>query len=206
MTSWPALELALDDARPGGGARPGSAVDGVEHLGPAGVGGDRAGVADLAAGLGVEGRAVEHDGTSSAHGRCTPRPSEPRTPRGPTNSVGPNCSSSSCEGSSASSSRPPLLRASLARRPLLGHLGVEAGLVDVDAALGRDLLGELEREAVGVVQQEGDGAGERRRPRRARPARCRGWPSRVRRVRAEPLLLAVDDARARSRGASTSSG
>ena len=40
---------------------PGQRVGGVEHLGRAGRGGDGAGVADLAAGLGVEGGAVEED-------------------------------------------------------------------------------------------------------------------------------------------------
>ena len=38
---------------------------------------------------------------------------------------------------------------------LLGHGLVEAGLVDLDALLGHDLLGHLEREAVGVVELEG---------------------------------------------------
>ncbi len=40
---------------------------------------------------------------------------------------------------------------------LFGHLGLEPGEVDRDAALGGDLLGELEREPVRVVE------GERRR-------------------------------------------
>ena len=38
---------------------------------------------------------------------------------------------------------------------LLGHLGVEAGPVDGVAPLGHHLLGDLEGEAVGVVEQEG---------------------------------------------------
>ena len=42
-------------------AQVGQGERGVEHLGRAGLGGDRAGVADLAAALGVERRAVEED-------------------------------------------------------------------------------------------------------------------------------------------------
>ena len=42
-------------------AKAGQRVGGVEHLGEAGVGADRAGVADLATGLRVERRAVEED-------------------------------------------------------------------------------------------------------------------------------------------------
>ena len=54
----PRAQLALDDAH-AVADEPGQRVGRVEHLGPPGVGGDRAGVADLAAALGVERRAVE---------------------------------------------------------------------------------------------------------------------------------------------------
>ena len=37
---------------------------------------------------------------------------------------------------------------------LLGHLGVEAFLVDLNALLGSDLLGQVQREAEGIVQLE----------------------------------------------------
>ena len=52
------------------------------------------------------------------------------------------------------------LRAAFARVALLGHLALEAGEVDVDAALAGDLLRQLERESVRVVQQERGGAGQ----------------------------------------------
>ena len=58
--SWPGDELALLD--PGDvAAQAGQGVGGVEHLGAAGRRRDGAGVADLAARLGVEGRAVGED-------------------------------------------------------------------------------------------------------------------------------------------------
>jgi hypothetical protein len=47
-----------------------------------------------------------------------------------------------------------------ARRLLLFHRGVEAGLVHRHAALAADVLRQVEREAVGVVQLEGDVAGQ----------------------------------------------
>ena len=79
----------------------------------------------------------------------------------------------------------------LARRlgPLaLGaHLGVEAGDVDGDVALAGDLLGQLEREAVGVVQQE------RRRTRqlgRSPPSSSSRIDSPVLQRLAEALFLA----------------
>ena len=43
---------------------------------------------------------------------------------------------------------------------LFGHRGSEAVFVDLDTAFAGDLLGDLEWETVGVVQQEGDVAGE----------------------------------------------
>ena len=42
----------------------------------------------------------------------------------------------------------------LGPRPLLGHLRLEPGDVDGDAALAGDLLGQLEREPVRVVEDE----------------------------------------------------
>ena len=52
---------------------------------------------------------------------------------------------------------------------LLGHEAAEAVLVDLDALLGGHLEGEVDREAVGVVQRERLLAGERA----CRPAFCR---------------------------------
>ena len=64
---------------------------------------------------------------------------------------------------------------------LLGHEPPEPGLVDVEALLGRHLEGEVDREAVGVVQLERLGAAERARARwtwlgqpRRRGSSCRG--------------------------------
>ena len=45
---------------------------------------------------------------------------------------------------------------------LLGHLGLEAGDVDGDVAFAGDLLRQLEREPVRVVQQEGGRTRQRR--------------------------------------------
>ena len=60
---------------------------------------------------------------------------------------------------------------------------VEPVDVDLDAALGGDLLGDLEREAVGVVEQERDRvAGRAARPRPARRARSSRMADPVRRV------------------------
>ena len=50
--------------------------------------------------------------------------------------------------------RRAVLRGVLGHLALRGHGRVEAGAVDAEALLGGDLLGELEREAVGVVQRE----------------------------------------------------
>ena len=58
--SWPAEIVALDEAHRVA-AQVGQRERRVEHLGPTGVGGDRAGVADLATRLGVERRAIEED-------------------------------------------------------------------------------------------------------------------------------------------------
>ena len=53
---------------------------------------------------------------------------------------------------------------------LLGHLRLEAGEVDGDATLGGDLLGQLEREAVRVVESERGRSGQR-------PTRRTRWSS-----------------------------
>src|SRR5262249_6065819 len=46
---------------------------------------------------------------------------------------------------------------------LLVHRPLEGVLVDDEALAGEDVLGQIERESVGVVEPEGDLAGERRR-------------------------------------------
>ena len=45
-------------------------------------------------------------------------------------------------------------RSARARSLLLLHLGVEAVLVDLDALLGSDLLGQVDGEAEGIIQLE----------------------------------------------------
>ena len=70
VASWPAVDLALDDPDDVA-VQARQRVGGVEHLGAAGVGADRAGVADLAAGLGVERRAVEEDDDAAVAGSST---------------------------------------------------------------------------------------------------------------------------------------
>ena len=84
-TSWPGVDLALDDARhvavQAGQRR--TAVSSTSAR--AGVGRDRAGVADLAAGLGVERRAVEDDARPVVAGSATTASDASlasRTPRG----------------------------------------------------------------------------------------------------------------------------
>ena len=54
------------------------------------------------------------------------------------------------------------LRVGLRAVPLLGHQPAEALLVDGEPLLGRHLEGQVDREAVGVVQRERPGAGELR--------------------------------------------
>jgi hypothetical protein len=54
--------------------------------------------------------------------------------------------------------------AGLARAFLLHrHVAIEAGVIDAQAVLARDVRGEVEREAIGVVQTKGDLAGDGRR-------------------------------------------
>ena len=152
----------------------GQGVGGVEHVDHAGVGGDRAGVADLAAGLGVERRAVEER---------RPSPTTPTT-RGlglvllAAGELGGAVLGRGCRCCSSTSSpvaTPPALAAARARGALVGHGRLEPGHVDLDAACSADLLGDLEREAVGVVQLERD----RRRPARSPSASSSSWVSRI---------------------------
>lgn len=153
-------DLALDDAGPVP-VQFDQDVVGVEDLGPAGVGLDDAGVAHLAAGLGVEGRAVEHDAELAVvalghHGEHRGRGLVLLTAHEPGRPVG--LEHLLVAGDVG---RPPgLLLGLLGPAALLGHLGVEAGLVDRHARLAHDLLGDLEGEAVGVVEQEGHLAGQ----------------------------------------------
>ena len=82
----------------------------------------------------------------------------------------------------ASTTARPALVAAWARSALGGHRLLEPGDVDLDAPQLGELLGDLEREAVRVVQLEGDRAraarrrrGGRRAGRRGASNRWRGW-------------------------------
>ena len=75
---------------------------------------------------------------------------------------------------------------------LLGHLDLETVEIDVMAALLRDLASQLEREAVGVVQQERDRTGDRGTGVEAVELRVEQGGARTK-GRAEPLLFTGDD-------------
>ena len=79
----------------------------------------------------------------------------------PVNSVGPASTSSRYADRSAVR----LLaggRVGLGALPLLGHQAAEALFVDAQAGFSGHLQGQLEREAVGVVQRERVGSGQHR--------------------------------------------
>ena len=126
-----------------------------------------AGVAHLAAGLGVERRAVEEhlDGGAVALGDVE-HGQDPGLGLGlvVAGELGGPELRRPARGRRCGARRRTLLRrplrAALAHRAAGGHLRVEAGHVDLDAPLGRHLQGELEGEAEGVVQLEGDLAGQ----------------------------------------------
>ena len=132
---------------------------------------DDALVGELAAGLGVERRAVEddldlgrRDGERCAHavdehaqnrgagGRLgVAEELDRRWERGPQRLVG-------CVVGVAGLLRD---RVGAGASALLGHERAECGLVDLDALLGRHLEGQVDRESVRVVQSEGLSAAER---------------------------------------------
>ncbi len=154
--SWPRLDLAFDDAGDVA-AEPGQRVRGVVDLGEAGVGADRAGVADLAARLRVEGSAVEEDLDDAVLVGGEHR--EDATLRLALDVAGELGLAELLEQLAVRVGVRMLgarLAGVLAAAALLGHRRVEARGVDVDAALGRDLGGQLEREAERVVQAKRD--------------------------------------------------
>ena len=138
-------------------------------LGAAGA--DDALVGELAAALGVERGAVEHD----LDRRCPRPPRGPRTPstRRPTTVASAVGLVVAEELDLAGLLQEPpedrdvgvagLLRRGVGLGPvaLLLHQAAEALLVDLEALLGRHLQGQVDREAVGVVQLERLVAGER---------------------------------------------
>ncbi len=136
----------------------------VEHLDDAGLRADRAAVADLATALGVERRAVEEDleEVLAALARCR----DDRQHAGLGDVVGVADERRRAEllddlavgvdvGVVAA-----LLPGRLRPAALLAHLGLEARHVDGHVALAGDLLRQLEREAVRVVEHERGRAGE----------------------------------------------
>ena len=141
----------------------GEAVGGVvDHRG-ARVGADDAGVADLAAALGVEGRAVEEDRDLVAVAGDDGEDGGLRLHLLAPDEVGRAVVVEDLLEARAVGVDVALLARLLGAGALLLHELVEGGEVDVDAALGRDLLGDLHGEAEGVVQAEGDVARHLRR-------------------------------------------
>ncbi len=152
------LDRALDD--PGVVAmEAGEPVGGVVDHGGAGVGADDAGVAHLAAALGVERRAVEEDrhlvafaGDDGEHGGLGLHLLA-------ADELGGAVVVEDLLEARAVGVDVALLARLLGAGALLLHQLVEGGEVDADPALGRHLLGDLDREAEGVVELEGDVAG-----------------------------------------------
>ena len=148
-------DLALDEADVMA-VQAGQGVGGVDHPDLAGVGGDPAGVADLAALLGVERASVEHDRV--AHHRQH-------------GGLGLDILAADELGRTEPVEHVliavealvvvDLASCGLGPLALLGHERVEAVDVDLDPPLRRDLLGDLEGEAEGVVELEGEVAGHR---------------------------------------------
>ena len=153
----------------------------VEHLDGTGLGADRAAVADLAAALGVERRAVEEHldevvvavlGEVREHGQDAGL--------GGVVGVADERRGAELLDDLAVGVEVGVVAALLAGRlgplALRRHLGLEPGDVDGDVALAGDLLGQLEREAVRVVEHERGRAGQL--ARRRSPARPRGSTAR----------------------------
>ena len=144
--------------RDGVAVQPGQRVGGVEHLDDGAVVGlDRAGVTDLSAGLRVERGPVEEHGVADdtddggPTGQLVAAGELRRTVLGEDRALGVDVIAGRDSGALARGSRP---------FALFVHGTLEAVQVDLDATEVGHLLGDLEREPVGVVQLEGDIAGE----------------------------------------------
>ncbi len=161
------LELAVDPGLVHDEARYG--VHGVVDVGDARLGDDGAGVADLATALGIEGRAVQEDldraGVVALHalehgqhpgGRLVVLQAAPDE-GGLAFAVEQGAVGRFVAG-------PGRLRRGPGALALLAHGGVEAGPIDFDPGVASQLLGQLDREAVGVVQGEGHVARQHLRP------------------------------------------
>ena len=129
---------------------------GVDHVGRAGLGGDDARVTHLATALGVERRLVEedlHQVVVAGHVEHGEHPRRRRVGDVALEHRGAVLLDDVAVGVDVGRLAHRRSRR-LGPRPLLAHRRLEAGDVDRDRALRGDLLGELEREAVGVVEQE----------------------------------------------------
>ena len=135
---------------------------GVRHLGLAGFGADEAGVADLAAGLGVERRLVDDDlHLGTGFGRIDPRAiayQRPDLALGLLGVVAEKLGRALVLGDVVPDRR---IRRLARARPggtrlglLFGHRGVEPRGLDRATLFAQRILGEVEREAVGVVELE----------------------------------------------------
>ena len=155
----PRRHLALDHSAGVAYELSGDRVRRVGHDEGARVGADLAGVADLATRLGVEGCAVEED-LVAVHGE---HPGFGFVVGIADELGGAELLEQLAVGLGGLAvglvARPGAARPF----PLLGHGHLKALFVDFDTALGRDLPGQLQREPVGVMQPEGDVAGEDRR-------------------------------------------
>ncbi len=135
---------------------------GVEHLGRAGLGGDRAGVADLAAALGVERGAVEED----LDGAVGPASTREDPSLGGVVGVADELGGAELLDELAVAldrrrRRPrPDLRAALARSRCWVISALKPSMSTSTPRSRGDLGGHLEREAVGVVEGERGVAGQ----------------------------------------------
>ena len=134
----------------------------VDDLGRAGFGDDRARVADLATRLGVERGPIEEDLDDAVVG---PVEHAQYTCLGPIVGVADELGRAELVDDLPVPTERGVVDGALGRSLRTGalgvHLDVEAVEVDVDRALGGDLLGQLQRESVGVVEQERRGSRQR---------------------------------------------
>ena len=165
-------------------------VDGVHGVGdprpgPGRLARDLAGVPDLAAALGVERRAIQNDPPAGGVQHLSLR-----------RQLGPPAELGRTRGGQQGHERRHIVggghrTGTAGPFLLLGHRGREALCVHLDASLRGDLHGDLEGEAVRVVQQEGDIAVDPLARREAGHSPVEDGLSGAQRL-AEPLLLAVD--------------
>jgi hypothetical protein len=155
-------DLAGDDA----GTVDGQPLDpllGVEHLEAAGRGLEQAGVADLAATLGVERRAGQHDldevallgGLLQATGGDDRAELGLRDERVVADELGGADRTGRLPVDVHRHAVAALLGRGAGPLALLLHQRVEPVTVELEAGVRRDLHGQVDREAVGVVQLEG---------------------------------------------------